>query len=109
MRTGNNSTTPVYVNDNFFNFGEAYDIIKADQATMESRGRVVTPVNGVITVNIGENVIIESLEGVDSINIIGDLSEEVNTTINVVAAGNPCRVLHPITEEDKKLHGPKLD
>lgn len=88
MRTGNNSTTPVYVNDNFFNFGEAYDIIKADQATMESRGRVVTPVNGVITVNIGENVIIESLEGVDSINIIGDLSEEVNTTINVVAAGN---------------------
>ena len=88
VRTGNNGTTPVYVNDNFFNFGEAYAIIKADQATMESRGRVVTPVNGVITVNIGENVIIESLEGVDSINIIGDLSEEVNTTINVVAAGN---------------------
>lgn len=28
---------------------------------------------------------------------------------NVVAAGNPCRVLHPITEEDKKLRGPKLD
>lgn len=28
---------------------------------------------------------------------------------NVVAAGNPCRVLHPLTEEDKKLHGPKLD
>ena len=28
---------------------------------------------------------------------------------NVIAAGNPCRVLREISEEDKKNHGPKLD
>ena len=88
VRTGNNSTTPVYVNDDFFNFNQAYDVIKADQATMESRGRVVTPENGVINVSIGDNVIIQSLEGVRRINFVGDLTEEVNTTVNVVCGGN---------------------
>lgn len=28
---------------------------------------------------------------------------------NVIAVGNPCRVLRKISEEDKKKHGPKLD
>lgn len=88
VRTGNDSTTPVYVNDDFFNFNEAYEVIKTDQATMQARGTVVKPVNGVVTVNVGDNVIIESLDGVNEINIIGDPTEDVNTTISVLDSGN---------------------
>ncbi|MBQ8556389.1 MAG: Cna B-type domain-containing protein [Clostridia bacterium] len=78
-----------YVNDHFFNFGEAYEVIKADAATMLRRGKVITPdASGTITVNIGDNVIIESLDGVSLINFVGDLSQEVNTTINVTVSGD---------------------
>ncbi len=80
---------PIYVSDTFFNFHEAYEVIKADQATMANRAKVVTPdENGVVTVNVGENVKIESLEGVTSINIIGDTTAKVNTTINIMDAGD---------------------
>ncbi|MBQ3155856.1 MAG: Cna B-type domain-containing protein [Clostridia bacterium] len=87
VRTGNDSTTPVYVNDAFFNFREAYEVIKADQAAMYSRATVVTPVDEVITVHVGDNVLIESLDGVKRINIIGDLNATMNTTINVGESG----------------------
>ncbi|MBQ8200161.1 MAG: Cna B-type domain-containing protein [Clostridia bacterium] len=89
LRTGNNSTTPVYVSNDFFSFEEAYAVIKADQATMVARGTVVRPdENNIITVQAGDNVIIESLEGVTSINIIGDPTSRMNTTINIMDSGD---------------------
>lgn len=67
-------------------------------------------------VTIGDNVWIGG-----GVSIVGNVTIGENTIIgagsvvtqdipaNVVAAGNPCRVLHPLTEEDKKQHGPYHD
>ncbi len=89
IKTKWDGSIPVYVSDNFFNFDEAYAIIKSNQQTMASRGQIVAPdADGMISVNVGDNVIIESLTGVSGINIIGDLSESVNTTISVMDHGN---------------------
>lgn len=66
-------------------------------------------------VHIGDNVWIGG-----SVSILGGVTIGENTIIgagsvvthdipaNVIAAGNPCKVLRPLTEEDKKKHGPNL-
>lgn len=89
LYTGNGGKTPAYTSDKFFNFNEAYAVVKADQGTMLSRSSgVVTDVYGKITINMGDNVTISSLQGIHTIDIVGDIQQEVNTTINVVCAGD---------------------
>ena len=67
-------------------------------------------------ITIGDNVWIGG-----SVSIVGPVTIGENSIIgagsvvtsdipaNVIAVGNPCRVLREITEEDKKTRGPKLD
>lgn len=89
LTTGYGGRTPAYNSDTFFNFEEAKKIITSDQSSMlKASSKVVTPVNGVITISVGENVTIESLAGVSRINVLGDFTSTVNTTINVTASGD---------------------
>ena len=58
----------------------------------------ITAAAGTVSVTIGENTII----GAGSV-VTHDIPA------NVIAVGNPCRVLREISEEDKKQHGPFHD
>jgi len=82
-------TSAIYVSDHFFNFNEAYRVVKADQQTMLSRssGVVKPDRNGGVTVNVGENVTLESLDNVQYIDIVGNMEDAINVTINVTASG----------------------
>ena len=97
---GQGSTPPIYVSDDYFNFELAKKILEANQQSMVANAgsNVVKPDrNGTITVNVGDNVIIESLAGVNRINIIGDHSDDVNTTISILDEGSilmPTEILH---------------
>ena len=87
--SGNNGTTPVYINDNFFNFKEAHAVVKNAQESMSRNSTIVEPdEDNVITINIGDNVTIRNISNVKHINIVGDASQKVNTTINVEEGGS---------------------
>ncbi|MBQ7848914.1 MAG: Cna B-type domain-containing protein, partial [Clostridia bacterium] len=89
LNTGNNSTTPVYVSDNFFNFAQAYAVVKQNQQSMLAGSTVVEPdENGCVTIEIGSHVTISTLEGVREINLTGDLTADASTTINILDDGD---------------------
>lgn len=89
LRTGSNGTTPVYISDHFFNFDLAYQVVKNSQVAMQQGS---TPVqadeHGRITIPMGSQVTIASLEGVREINLTGDEHAAANTTINVLDEGD---------------------
>lgn len=89
LRTGNNSTTPVYVSDNFFNFAQAYAVVKQAQSSMQQGSTVVEPdANGTVTIPLGANVTIRTMAGVKVMNLTGDPDARANTTINILEKGD---------------------
>ena len=56
---------------------------------MKEESTLVTPdADGAITISVGQNVRIDTLDGVKSINIVGDMEQDVNTTINILEGGD---------------------
>ena len=88
VTTGYGGRTPAYSSSDFFDFNRALQVIREYGAAMAKSGTVVTPdESGKLTINAGEHVIIESMNGISEIDIVGDTSGTSNTIINVLQAG----------------------
>ena len=82
-------TVGVYRNDNYFDFAKAKSVVTQDAASVLLAGSsVVTPESGVITVNAGTTVTINSLQGVGQIQIVGQENSMSNTIINILQSGS---------------------
>lgn len=87
--TANNGRDEVKITDDFFDFGKAQEVITQTSNTLASAGKVVSKDNsGTITINIGDNVIINDLTGVYNIQFVGDANTLKNTVVTLAMEGN---------------------
>ena len=90
--TINNDTfytnSPTVITDDYLNFDTLFNKIKSQSKSIVS-GKKVTKRsdNSEIEINIGDTVIIESLDGVSNIRMTGDNTTDKITLINITASG----------------------
>ena len=83
---------PVYTADNYVDWDKLYDTIKKESEMLKKQGETGRPTvsdeGRTLTVTAGQYITIESLQGVETINIVGDSSVAQNTIINILDGGN---------------------
>ena len=82
------ASNPTVITDNYINFDTLFNEIKSQSKSIVS-GKKVTKRsdNNEIEINIGDTVIIESLDGVSNIRMTGDNNTDKITLINITATG----------------------
>jgi len=87
----NDGANNVYTSDDYVDWEHLYQVIREESQMLLKQGATGRPAvsddGKVLTITAGQQVTIESLEGVEQINIIGDITASVNTLINLLDSG----------------------
>ena len=81
------TNNPTVITDNYLDFETLFDKIKSQSESLVSGKKVTKNEEKEIKINIGETVIIDSLEGVSSIQMTGEENSDTLTLINITAKG----------------------